>query len=207
MTDKQIIRPPAELLHSDTAAPDASTVIAEIRSDASLPFDPSAAPNDLALSGDGFGAIIQWRVDVSWSQAQEIQQWLMGAPAGPALRPARELELKDFFENLQAGTPPEPFLEYIGTYIRTGVSNASYTLALGMHAPRTRDEYQAAFEEALNTVAGPPGGQPVGWPGELINFLKMMLNQPTSREEFLILASNVNDLAINAPSAIKRLIA
>jgi len=201
MIDEPIVRPPSGLLSSDTATPEARTVIAEVRSDASLSFDPLAAPTFLLLNNVAFGALIQWRVDVSWSEAQRIQLWLGGAPAG-GLFTTRQEALKDFFENMQAGTPPSPFLEYVGTYLATGTSHASYTLVLGMRAPHPRDLYQTAFQSALNTLLGGP----VGWPGELIDFLKMMLNQPSSREEFLSLASNIGDLAVNGPPLIQTLI-
>jgi hypothetical protein len=207
MTDHRIAPPPAALLESKTA-PDARTVTAEVRSDASLVFDPNAAPGSLILNNVAFGAIIQWRVDVSWSQAQQIQQWLIGAPAG-GLFPTRQEALVDFFENLQVNNPPGVFLEYVGTYLTTGVSHASYTLVLGMKAPRTRDAYQTAFEGALNALLpAPPNPPPPNtWPNDLMNFLNMILNQPTSREEFLTLASNIGDLTgANAPAIVRRLI-
>jgi hypothetical protein len=110
MTDQRIGPPPAALLGSGAAAPEARTVISEVRSDAAVPFDPSALPHLLER-----GALIQWQVDASWSQAQEIQLWLIGAPAGGwggGAFPNREAALRDFFENLQSGTPPAPFLEW-----------------------------------------------------------------------------------------------
>jgi len=203
MTEQRITPPPAGLLGPKAAAPDARSLIAEVRSDASLEFDPAAAPGFLILNNVSFGAMILWRVDVSWSQAQQIQQWLIGAPAG-GLFPTRQQALQDFFENLQTGNPPGTFLEYVGTYLTTGLSHASYTLVLGVKSPRLRDAYQAAFDAALNALLpGPPGG----WPSELSNFIKMMLNQPSSCEEFLTLASSIGDLttSANVPALVKRL--
>jgi hypothetical protein len=205
MKDQSIAPPPAPLLSPDTAPPEARTVIAEVRTDASIPFDPQAAPGFIVIPNVGFGALIQWRVDVSWSQAQEIQLWLTGAPAG-GLFPTREEALKDFFDNLvQAGAPPTQFLDYVGTFLATGLSHASYTLIVGMRVPHPRDVYQASFNNALNGLLGVAGM--VGWPAELISFLKMMLNQPSSREEFLNLASNVGDLTVGGPPLIQKLIA
>jgi hypothetical protein len=129
MTDQRIGPPPAALLGSGAAAPEARTVISEVRSDAAVPFDPSALPHLLER-----GALIQWQVDASWSQAQEIQLWLIGAPAGGwggGAFPNREAALRDFFENLQSGTPPAPFLEYDGTFLTTDLSHARYTMVLG----------------------------------------------------------------------------
>jgi hypothetical protein len=184
--------------------PEVQTIIAEVRSDASLPFDPHAAPDFLNIIDSGFGALILWRVDVSWSQAQEIQLWLNTRPGtGGGSVDTRQQALKRFFENLRTGDSPEPFLVYAGTYLTTGQSCASYTLVLGMRAPVSRDDYQSAFQTGLNAVrAGSPG-----WPEELVNFLKMMLNQPSSREEFLTLASDVGDLSSErAPPLIRTLI-
>jgi len=200
MTGPSIVRPPADLL-GPSSTPEVRTLIAEVRSDASLDFDPKAAPAALLLNNVAFGALVQWRVDVSWSQAQQIQQWLIGAPAG-AVAPNRQVALKDFFENLQAGAPPGPFLEYVGTYLTANISHASYTLIVGMRVPIRQDVYQAAFQSGLTALLGGPPG----WPGELVSFLKMMLNQPTSREEFLTLASNIGNLATNGPPLIKTLI-
>jgi hypothetical protein len=74
-----------------------------------------------------------------------------------------------------------------------------------MRVPIKQDEYQSSFHDALNQLLAGSGG--VGWPAELLNFLKMMLNQPSSREEFLTLATNVGNLAVNGPPLIKLLIA
>jgi hypothetical protein len=202
MTDQRIAPPPAELIGPDGAPPEVRTIVAEVRSDASLPFDPKAAPNFLVLANVKFGALVQWRVDLSWSQAQQVQLWLKGAPAG-GLFPTREEALKDFFENLRTGAPPKPFLDYVGTYLETGVSHAAYTMIVGMREPIPLDTYQAVFLAALNALlAAGPGG----WPGELIDFMRLMLNQPTSREEFLNLASNIGDLARNGPPMIQKLL-
>jgi hypothetical protein len=201
MTDQRIAPPPAALLGSGTAAPEARTVISEVRSDSSLPFDPSAPPFFLNR-----GALIQWQVDLSWSQAQQIQLWLIGAPAGGwGHFPSREAALRDFFENLQAGTPPAPLLEYDGTFLTTGLSHARYTMVLGMKVPTTRDVYQDTFNKALNDLLA--GAESAGWAAELVSFLKMMLNQPSSREDFLTLAANIGDLAApRQPPLIKTLI-
>jgi hypothetical protein len=195
MTNQTVAPPPAELLSSHAAAPEARTLVAEVRSDTFLPFDPCHAPDFK------FVALILGRVDVSWSQAQQIQLWLTGAPAG-APYVTREQALKHFFENFQAGTPPATFLEYVGTYLTTDVSHASYTLVLGMRAPVRREDYQAAFQNAVKTLLGLPGG----WPGELVSFLKMMLNQPSSRTEFLTLATCLGDLTVKGPPLVRTLI-
>jgi hypothetical protein len=193
MTDKRITPPPAPLLSSETAAPQAKTLVAELRTDASLDFDPQAAPQYLNIVNARFGALVAWRVDLSWSDAQLVQLWLTGAPAGGAFS-TREEALKDFFETL-----PDPngnvFLEYLGTYLATGLSHASYTMIVGMRSPVPREDYKKAFTDALNALRQAIG--PSGWYAELVNFMKIMLNQPTSREEFLTLASNEGDLARN----------
>ncbi len=81
MSDQKIVLPPASLLDPSTT-PEVRTLLAEVRSDASLPFDPAAAPNYLSLNNVAFGALIVWRVDVSWLQAQAIQIWLNATPTG-----------------------------------------------------------------------------------------------------------------------------
>ena len=195
MSDQKIVLPPASLLDPSTT-PEVRTLLAEVRSDASLPFDPAAAPNYLSLNNVAFGALIVWRVDVSWLQAQAIQIWLNATPTGlpPFIPPSpntRDRALKDFFENLQVGDINP--IEYVGTYLLTGESHASYTLVLGMRSPVKREAYQAAFTQALNVIQGsfPP------WFAELMQFVKMMLGQPSSREEFVSLAVNVGDLTLN----------
>jgi hypothetical protein len=200
MTDKRTTPPPADLLGAGAAEPKVRTLLAEVRSDASLPFDPKEAPAFLLLDDVAFGALVLWRVDLSWSEAQQIQLWLTGAPTGvPGA--TREEALQGFFENLRAPppAPPDTFIEYVGTYLTTGTSHASYTLVLGMRVPHARDAYQTAFQNSLNVI-GPPS-----WRDELISFIRMMLNQPSSREEFLTLASIVGDLS-NGPPLIQLLI-
>jgi hypothetical protein len=193
MTDQPIVRPPAELLGEGRAPPEVTTLIAEVRSDASLSFDPLAAPNYLVIPGVAFGALIMWRVDVSWTQAEQIQSWLMGAPPAGAGLPSTRLEaLKRFFElDMEAGTPPKQFLDFVGIYLATGLSHAQYTLVLGMRHPFARAAYQNAFDTALSAVLASP--TTAGWGAEIVDFLKLVLNQPSSREEFLTLSINVRD--------------
>ena len=191
MTNQTIAPPPAKLLRSGHAAPDTQTVLAEVRSDASLPFDPAAAPDYLKITGESFGALVTWHVDLSWTDAQKLQLWLTDAPDGGAFL-TREEALRDFFDTLEAGDPPEPFITYVGTYLATSVSHASYTVLLGMRVPFTRDQYQASFLDALKKLLATGG--PGGWYDELMTFLRLMLNQPSSREEFPTLASNVGSL-------------
>jgi hypothetical protein len=199
MTDQRIAPPPAALLGSNTAAPDARTVVAEVRSDAALSFDPLVGP---VLKN---GGLILWQVDVSWSQAEQIQVWLIGAPAGGwGSFSTREAALKDFFESFQGGSPPAHFLEYEGTFLTTGLSHARYTLVLAITAPTNREIYFATFNKALKDLLA--GAASAAWAAELVSFLKMMLNQPSSLEDFLTLASNVGDLSSGGSPLIKTLI-
>jgi len=193
MTYKQSLQPPPKLFGADTAGPDARTIVAEVRSDASLPFNPLEAPQALELPAMAFGAFIVWRADLSWSEAQQIQLWL--SPPQPGGISANEAQLKSFFENLRTDAAAEPFLRYLGTYLTTGTSNASYMLVLGMLVPTGRKDYQDAFANALNAVVA--GG--AAFAVELVRFLKMLLNHPSSREEFLTNATNVGDLAQPGP--------
>ncbi len=77
-----------------------------------------------------------------------------------------------------------------------------------MRAPVKREDYQAAFTQALRRAAS----QFPAWFAELMQFVKLMLGQPSSREEFVSLAVNVGDLTRNDPAGnpvypiIKRLI-
>jgi hypothetical protein len=199
MTDQRIAPPPAALLGSNRAAPDARTVIAEVRSDAGLLFDPQIGP--LLRSG----GLILWQVDVSWSQAQLIQLWLTGPPAGGwggFLK--REDALRAFFESFVGGTPPLHFLEYEGTFLTTGLPHARYTLVLSATAPTNRAIYAATFNTALNDLLADPAS--AAWAAELVDFLKMMLNQPSSCEDYLTLASNIGDLTVGGVPLIKTLI-
>jgi hypothetical protein len=193
MSERPIIPPPPGLLHRTAEEPQSTTLVAELRTDASLDFDPQAAPLYLNIANARFGALVMWRADLSWSDAQRVQSWLTGAPAGGAF-PNREEALKDFLE-----TMPNPdgdiFAEYLGTYLTTGVSHAAYTMIIGMKEPIPREDYQTAFIDALETLRQSAG--PAGWYAELVAFMQLLLDRPTSREEFLSLASNVGDLARN----------
>jgi hypothetical protein len=93
---------------------------------------------------------------------------------GPGAFPNREAALRDFFENLQSGTPPAQFLEYDGTFLTTDLSHARYTMVLGMKVPTKRKSYQDAFNKALDDLLA--GAASASWAAELISFLKMMLN-------------------------------
>jgi hypothetical protein len=137
------------------------------------------------MVNDSFGALIQWRVDLSWNQAQEVQLWLIGAPAGAAFA-TREEALKDFFENM-ADANGNLILAYIGTFLETGISHASYTLVIGMRSPVSRAEYSEIFIAALNALTP-------AWRAEVIDLIKLFCNQPTSREHYLVLASSEGDL-------------
>src|SRR5262245_33215575 len=116
MTDQPIARPPAELLEG-SGHPEVRTLIAEVRSDAALSFDPLAAPSFLTLASVAFGALIIWRVDLSWSQAEELQDWLTGTPVGAGLPATREEALKDFFDQLKVNNAQ--FLDFVGIYLTT----------------------------------------------------------------------------------------
>ena len=205
MTDVHPVPPPLPaLLRATAATPNAQTVHAEVRTDASIPFDPAAAPAYLHVSFQ-YGAFVLWRVDVSWAEAQKIQLWLAG-PAGPgslaAAGASREEALQLLVANLQkpgAGA----FADYIGTYLATGVSHASYTMVVGIKDPIPRDDYQTAWLGAIAALP-PPGPPPaLSWRADIVEFLKLMLSQPTSQEEFIQLASNVGDLTqlLAAPPA------
>jgi hypothetical protein len=200
--------PPAVLLSSDSATPEARTLIAEVRTNATLPFDPKVAPTFLFLPNVGFCALILWRVDVSWSQAQQIQLWLTGAPGAPAgaLFPTREEALKDFLEGLQAGTPPAPFLKYVGTYLETGLSHARYTLVLGMQTPIGQDLLLSTVRDGIADVEASARTVGGAWQTELIAFFKMIFNQPSTYKELLTLAANVGDLAKSGPPVIRMLV-
>ncbi len=184
MTDKRITAPPAQLLRT-AAGPEARTIVAELRTDASIEFDPQAGPASL-LVNESFGGLIVWRVDLSWSLAQEVQLWLIGAPAGPAFA-TREEALKDFFDNIVDGNG-DLFLTYIGTYLEAGLSHASYTMTIGMFSPVSREDYQQIFLDALDAL-------PPAWRAEVVDLIRLLCNQPSSREEYLLLASNEGDLA------------
>lgn len=193
MTGNRINPPPASLLLAGVGAPQALTVTAEVRSDASIPFLPQDAPAFFNLAaGTRFGAFVVWRVDLSWPDAQQVQLWLSAAPAG-GLFPTREEALKDFIETLVAPNPAtgvdDPFANYLGTFLTSDLSHASYTVLIGFKRPVPRNEYQRAWANGLDGASG------AAWFGELVAFLRLMLAQPTSREEFIQMARNVGDPA------------
>ena len=189
MTNKTIQPPPPWLLDPSAASPKTQTLLSELRTDASLEFDPKAAPDSLKITASAFGAMILWKVDLSWSDAQEVQTWLSSKAAESDND--RQDQFKLFIESL-VDAQGDNFLTYVGTYLESGVSHASYTIMLGMQAPKPLKEYKDSFMEALQN-AGPPA-----WNEQIVGFLKLVLNQPTSREEYLVLASNEDSFA-NTP--------
>jgi hypothetical protein len=211
VTEKRRVTPPhISLLRAASGAPAAQTVHAEVRTDASVPFDPSDAPDYLDIVNARFGALVFWRVDVSWAIAQQIQLWLIGPPGpgslvpvgAPADQNTRENALALLIANLQGGgPPPAPFAQYIGTHLTTDVSHGSYTMVVGITNPITRDDYQNAWVGAIAALRPPPPAPALSWHADVVQFLKFMLGQPSSQEEFIQLASNVGDLTQLNPVA------
>ena len=81
MSDQKIVLPPASLLDPSTT-PEVRTLLAEVRSDASLPFDPAAAPNYLSLNNVAFGALT-WGVSTSLGyKPRRFLIWLNATPTG-----------------------------------------------------------------------------------------------------------------------------
>jgi hypothetical protein len=216
VTGRPIAPPPAAMLKASLGLPKAVTVLAEVRTDSSIPFDPGDAPPYLSIDDARFGALVLWRVDVPWTEARKIQQWLIGAPGPgapfavpdplpdpmpPDLR--RENALRTMIENMRAGAPPGPFAEYLGTYLQSDTSHARYTMAVALRTPVSRTDYQTAW---LNAIAVAQGAAPApppapSWYQDIVTFLKLMLGQASSEEEFVQLASNVGDLAADDPKA------
>jgi hypothetical protein len=203
MTQRRPTLPPSALLRAAAAPPQAATVQAEVRTDASLPFDPDEAPDYLVIEDAKFGALVLWRVELSWADAQDVQLWLIGAPGPGSLVPAtapanentRENALSLFVENLNG--PAGTFAEYVGTYLESEVSHASYTVMVGIRTPISRQDYQAAW---LNAIAALPAAAAPSWRADLVDFLRMILGRETSEEKFLQLASNIGDLTQLTPA-------
>jgi hypothetical protein len=193
---QHVAPPPANLLHG---APRATELRAEVRSDASIQFDPAAAPAYLHLPADGFGALFTWSVSVSWTEAEQIQAWLV-APHPISADQTQEQGLADLFDKLQvtSGGAPHAFLTYVGAYLVSGESSASYRMVVGMRVPVKREDYQEALISRLAKLKENPAT--VVWYKSLVNFFQMMLNPPTAREEFLLLAANVGSLKANRAS-------
>jgi hypothetical protein len=75
------------------------------------------------------------------------------------------------------------------------VSHASYTMVVGTKRPVTRDAYRAAWLGAVAALRpGAPPAPALSWYADVVEFLKLMLGQPSSDEKFLQLAGNVGDL-------------
>jgi hypothetical protein len=188
----RITPPPAALLHPGAPTPEALTIAAEVRSNATIWFDPQAAPGYLSLSQAGFGALLIARLDASWQHAQQIQQWLIGKPPAGVPGTNREAALKDVIESLETGTPPAPFVEYVGLYLAGDAAHARYSLVLGMNSPVKREDYQDAWKKKLAALSGNASTKP--WNDEIVQFMKLFFGQDTSQEEFVMLASTVGDL-------------
>lgn len=197
-TTRRVAPPPASLLQG---APRTRELRAEVRSDASIQFDPSAAPAFLHLPTEGFGALFTWSVSVSWPEAENIQAWLI-APHPLSADQTQEQGLADVFGKLQVtstpGGTPHAFLNYVGTYLVSGDSSAKYRMVVGMRVPVKREDYQAALINRLAKLKENPAT--ADWYASLVKFFQMMLNPPTAREEFLLLGSNVGSLKANHAS-------
>jgi hypothetical protein len=194
--------PPEFLLRDGLPAPEARTIAAEVRSDASIKFNPKAAPAFLLAPNQAFGALLVWRFELAWSVANQIQQWLTGpSPISPGN--TCEEELQGLFNNLRvapaAGGVPQSFLTYVGTFLAADLSYASYTMAVGMRFPVSRQLYQQALMNELNALKANPATLP--WYTSLMGYLRLCLDPPSTREEFALLASNVGVLTAPAGGA------
>lgn len=191
MTRRSTVPPPPDLLRAATAAmPAAQTVVAEVRSQATIWFDPKAAPSYLTIRTQGFGSLMLARLDASWEHAKRIQDWLAAPPPTGMPESNQEEALKNFFETFETGAPPSTFVEYIGTYLSGDQARARFSMVLGFRQPVSRDEYQAAWVDKLRGVKA--AFEP--WHAALLEFLHLYSGQATSTEEFLMLASTTADL-------------
>jgi hypothetical protein len=210
MKRKSASLPPGALLRAAGVVPRAAAVRAEVRSDASLPFDPDAAPDYLVVQEGTFSAFVLWRVELAWVDAQEVQLWLLDAPGpgslvavgAPAEENTRENALSLFIENMQG--PNGTFAEYLGTFLESDISHASYTMVVGIRTPISRADYQAAWLGSVNGLPAGGAAPAAAWRTELIAFIRMMLGRETSDEKFLQLASNVGDLTQLDPAGAPR---
>lgn len=204
MTESRPVPPPPELLRwAGGTAPEARTVVAEVRSNATIWFDPKAAPGYLQVRTQGFGSLMLARLDASWEHAKRIQDWLVAAPPQGMPESNREEALKNFFETLETGAPPATFVEYIGTYLSGDQARARFSMLLGFRQPVARERYHAALADklrGLQATAAP-------WHAGVIEFLRLYSGQAASTEEFLMLASTTGDLKDpNAHPVISQLI-
>jgi hypothetical protein len=194
----RVALPPADLLYG---APRTTELRAEVRSDASIQFDPAAAPPYLRLPDEGFGALFTWSVALSWTEAEAVQAWLV-APHPISAGQNQEQGLADLFNKLQvvttAGGTPHAFLTYVGTYLVAEESSANYRMVVGMRVPVKRAVYQDALLDRLRKLKANPAT--AGWYAALMQFLHLMLNPASTREEFMLLGSNIGSLKANAPS-------
>lgn len=198
MTGNRVAPPPASLLRAVSAAPAAATATAEVRTDASIPFDPTDAPGYLVIAQAQFGAMVIWRLDTSWPHAQRIQGWLIDAPPAGVPGANQEAALADLIENLVVNPESgEASIEYIGTHLASANAHPTYTVLIGLRHPVQRDAYQDAWLQALNALSAtnPP------WHQRVVEFLRLFLAEPGVREEFTMLASSVGDLKANDPTS------
>lgn len=185
-----VASPPAELLKRATSPPGVTTVLPQVRSDADLPLADDAPVGFLGTTGQPGVGVIHWSFELSWSDAQWIQLWLAGPPSGVAVA-TREEALKLFIENnVVAGNPPAPFLEYVGTFLSTDASHACYTILIMVLQPVPWEEYRQAWVDGLDQIGLP--GTP--WRDELVAFLKRSAGLATSNVELLRRAFSVGDL-------------
>ena len=188
--------PPDTLLRATAGvAPNAETILTEVRTDGRLPYQPAEIPALLAGIDARYGTLVLWQVDLAWSEAQKVQLWLTGKPGPGSLVEAgldgtRELALARMIEHLNAGPDLPGFAKYLGTFLATEVAHASYTVAIGLQKPVSREAYEKAW---VGAIAALERGEP-SWHSDVLWFLRAMMDQPTNRVHFLQLASFVGDL-------------
>ena len=186
-----VLPPSPDLLRrAGGEAPAARTVVAEVRSEATIWFDPKAAPGYLRITAGGFGSLLLVRLDASWEHAKRIQDWLVAKPPAGMAEGNQEEALKNVFETLETGAPPATFIEYVGTYLAGDLARARFSLVLGFRGPVSREQYQKAWADKLQGLKATAPA----WHAALIDFLRLYTGQATSTEEFLMLTSTAGDL-------------
>lgn len=185
---------PQELLaRLGAGEPAAGELVAEVRTEAMLPFfhDPgdAAQPAGITLAGS-LSAIVSVTAVVSWQRAAALQDWLTDRRS-PGSLVTNETELSEFVgDTLFAGGQLAGTARYLGTFILAGRARRTVRLMIGLKQPVSEAQYAAAWAKGLAElkVASPERF------ARIRAFLTMLLEEETVQVEKLLLLSAVGDL-------------
>jgi hypothetical protein len=185
--------PQALIARLGASEPSAGELVAEVRTEAMLPFfhDPgnAAQAGGIRIAGP-VSAIVAVTAEVSWRRAAALQDWLTDRRGADALA-TNETELAEFVsDTLFAGGDLAGTARYLGTFILAGRARRSVRMLIGLTRPVSEAQYAAAWAKALAELKA---ASPDRF-ARIRAFLTMLLEEETVKVEKLLLLSAVGDL-------------